>query len=746
MESMFVVPSGVTASVSIGASPTAVTVTTPAASYYHTAAGGVSSWATAFRTQLSENVQGYPASAVSMAHAVGWGTWSAGWLFNITSGNDTGAFGGVTLTASGTPTYSNEGPRSGIDLAIGFDTNTEYFDGGDNFDVTDTDDFICAMVINVASIPARGQLVQKITGAGAGWQIWLDNATGNLRFQGYDAGTNNLFNLSVTMTTDSWVVVMAVIDRSTNRCRLGFCPLDGSPTVSSDTAVAATTMANAISLRVGDRNDAPGWAPLDTTIAALYVATGSGVATGLSANLSAALTNFANAVNASWSVSLDATSTGRYTISNSFWPFEISWSNTTQRDVAGYEYSVTYPETAAQMALALQYGTWTGGVGYLHNESSGNLASAFGTPATLTANGTPTYSNQGARGGSDKATGFDTNTEYFDGGAAHDIGANDDLLVVWVWKWGSLPSAYGGVFGKVSAAFGNGWSVHCTSDPFVSFFLGAGAAYQVSAAASTVPFYRGQYCVGIACVDRSTGKARIGVRSLTDGSSSVSSELTVTGSFSNAATLRYGANAWINAATDCQVSAFYVVSGSGVATGLSANLSTALSNFASYMKSQTGTQQAKGLWFPDSPFNCDDHPSMAPRESDLRTSESPTGLAFGLCGNERYAHTNILYERSPVAQIREASATYDNGSLEVFWRDTQTAQGGIPWFTPASPVQIYWNNAGTLELVGSDANDGEGVAGWTISGASNFSQIAKPSQRGWVGAFDVRFPRLVSDG
>lgn len=160
----------------------------------------------------------------------------------------------------------------------------------------------------------------------------------------------------------------------------------------------------------------------------------------------------------------------------------------------------------------------------------------------------------------------------------------------------------------------------------------------------------------------------------------------------------------------------------------------------------TGTAQAKGLWLPDSPMNCDDHPSMAPEETDLRTSESPTGYTLGLCGNQRYVHPNVRYQRVPVDRIREASATYDNASLEVFFRDTQSGQGGSPFFQPASPVQVYWNNAGTSTLLGADANSGAGVAGWYITGISRFGELARMSQAGFAGQFDVRFPRLVSDG
>jgi hypothetical protein len=137
---------------------------------------------------------------------------------------------------------------------------------------------------------------------------------------------------------------------------------------------------------------------------------------------------------------------------------------------------------------------------------------------------------------------------------------------------------------------------------------------------------------------------------------------------------------------------------------------------------------------------------MAPEDTDLRSTESPTGLTIGLSGNVKYVHTNVRWDRVPVDRIREASATYANASLEVFFRDCISGLGGHAWFTPLSPMQVYWSNAGTDALLGADANDGAGTDGWCITGLSKFSELAKMSQPGFAGQFNVRLPRIVSAG
>ncbi len=734
-------------SASTGALASAVTVTIPADDYYLTAAGGVSSLIDTLEDELNENVRQYPDNSSSVTAMLGYGNFATGaaWLMQQSATPLTATFGSPNLTAVSTPTYQNAGPQSGK-YAIGFNSDLDSFSGGDAFDVTDTDDFVLMWVAKFSSAPASTKdFINKITTA-AGWHVYA-NTNGTYTFRGFDAGPTQLFaSTGADMHVGSWHVGIATIDRATGKARIGTRSLAGVSSVASEATTAATTMANAVAFQVGDDASGSGNAPTTATIAGVWVVSGASVATGLSANMSTALTNFAAAINASWTVSMSST-TGLVSISHAWWPCAVDFTSTDARDCLGYAYDFNYPNTAAQMATALG-GTWTSGAGYLCNETSGDLASVFGTPATLPDTSTPTYAGVGARGGVDKCVGFDSTLDQFSDASAFSVGASDDLIVAWVGKYADSSGTRTTTISKLSGAFADGWVLYSSTigseGPSFSVQVNGGSNY--TATTGLTGFLLNEWHVGIATIDRSTGKIRIGLQGLRSGTAVVSSEVTAAGSFASSGEFSLGRSAWVNADTNFKLSAVYVTSGSGVATGLSAGLSTALSSFAAYMKAQTSTQQAKGLWFPDAPLSCDDHPSMAPPESDLRATESPTGVVLGLSGNEKFVHTNVGWERSPVDRIREASATYDNASFEVFWRDAISGVGGHDWLGPCSALQIYWNNAGNLELLGSDANDGAGVAGWKPVGVYKFTDVVKVSQKNWVGQWDVRFPRLVSDG
>lgn len=729
VESRFTAPSGVTASVSTGAHTTAVTVTTPAAGYFHTAAGGVSSWATTFQTQLNENVQGYPLSAAALQTAVGYGTWTAGWLCNETSGNLAAAFGAPTLTAVNTPTYGTAGPRAGVDLAVGFDGSTDGFSGGDVHDVNATSDLCFAIVAKFSSLTGTLDVFGKWHTANPRYLLYRNAA--ELVFNVND-GTDNADATVTGFSTETWVAIMGVLDRGANQVRLAFCPLGGSATVGSTTSTAAIgTLENTQNFGIGNLLFG---ADTGVKIAALYVGTGTGAASGMSANLSTAVTNFANAVNSSFTVSLETTNlTGLYTVSNNFWPFDIAWTNTTQRDVAGYDRDITYPQTAAQLTSALGgYGGWS--AGWLCNEASGDLSPVFGS-ITLADSGTPSYSNLGARGGSDKAIKLVGAADAFSGGDVLDTGASNDLFIVWVGRWEAAASR--DFFHKFAGAAG--WVIYSPDTTSVRFLLHDGVD-QVTTDAAALPV--GEHYVGIAALDRAAGTFRIGVQGLVSGTQTLSANTSAAaiGDMTNAVALTMGqcASAAGNGAGHI-VSAWYI---GQTATGVPAALGTILSTFCTYMKSQTGTKQAKSLWFPDCTFNIDDDPRTAPRQSDLRTSQSPTGVVLGLCGNEFYEQSNARWTHVPENRYREDSATYANASLETFWRDCMTAQSGISWFTPASPVQIYYDHAGVQTAVGSD----ESISGWYITGAGGIRDVAKKAHEAWTGQWAVTFPKLISSG
>lgn len=733
VEARFKVPAGGAAvSASNGARPSATTVTVPAGNYYFEAAGGVNGLVSTLQSYLNDSVQGYPLSAAAMQAALGYGAWTsgAGWLLNEPSGNLAAAFGSPTLTATSL-TYGTAGPRSGIDKAIGFDAGTDRADGGNVFNVAGTDDLTVALVAYIPAAPGSNQfLVSKQGASGAGWQIFLAN-NGELRFQGYDAATTLLFNCVVSVPTATWCAITATIDRSTGKARVGVRPLSGASSVSAEASVTATSMSNAVAFRLGDRSDNPGGAPIGTAVAALYVVAGASVATGLSANLSTALTNFANAVNAAWSVTLG--SDGRVTIANSFWPASLAFTNTTLRTLLGFEYDFDYPQTAAQMAAALGYGTWS--AGYLFNEDAGNASAAFGSPATLTNTaGTPTYGNQGPRGGGDKAIGLATNV-VFSGADAFD--ADADLAFCAVMKLGPGDTA-GDILGK-------GWNLgvpgvveyilwrSAASTLTFSIRTAGGNSYQLNCA---IPL--NEWIAVMFALDRATGTARLGVHGLRTGTQTLSLNTSVSLSTVGQSSIFHVGNSTTvaNADIDTQIAALYFAAGNGVAAGMPANLATALSNFATHMRSQTGTQHARGVWYPHCSINMEGDPRRAPLVSDLRQSMSPTGQVLGLVGNTYRRHRNVVWSHVPAAQVWGAEATYENGSWEEFFTETQLGLGSS-WFAPSSPVQIYDHNN---VQVGVDAN----VAGWYIVGVGSIEP--RKSAGDWTGLWRIEIQQIVAVG
>lgn len=483
-----------------------------------------------------------------------------------------------------------------------------------------------------------------------------------------------------------------------------------------------------------------GGGPTTCTVpAGSYFLTSAGDVSGLIAELQTQLNASRPPSSGSWTVSLDTTGTGRVTIACSE-PASVSFTSTDLRDALGFAYNFDAPQTPTQLNLAMGgLADFSSGAAYMLNESAGNPAATFGLPASLTASGV-TYSNAGPRGGSDKAIGFDAAADSLNGGNNFDLTAANDLAIVWVAKHTATPS--GMLFSKYDGGTSRGWLVNLSGGNLTAQVYNGSVA---TATATGIP--TGEWYVGMLALDRSSGKMSVGYRTLTTNTTTISTETTVSAaSSSNTEAFCVNNSAWLTGNADTKLAALYIVCSANAAGGLSANLSSALLSFATQMSSQTGTKQARGLWFPDSPLNCDDHPSMAPEDTDLRSTESPTGLTIGLSGNVKYVHTNVRWDRVPVDRIREASATYANASLEVFFRDCISGLGGHAWFTPLSPMQIHWSNAGTDALLGADANDGAGTDGWCITGLSKFSELAKMSQPGFAGQFNVRLPRIVSSG
>jgi hypothetical protein len=481
-----------------------------------------------------------------------------------------------------------------------------------------------------------------------------------------------------------------------------------------------------------------GGATTVTTPAASYYMTAAGGVSSLIDTFESQLNTSRAPSSGAWTVALG--SDGRVSIgctgTTAIPSFSLDWTSTVLRDVLGFTKNINYPTDATELTRQLGgYGTWTGGSGWLCNESSGDMAPVFGA-ITLADSSSPTYSDQGPRGGADKAVGFDSANDRFAAAlaATFNPGATDDLAIVMVAKFSSVAGN--------NDILGKGY-------PGAAYFLAretTNLQWRVSDGVDTVTatatVAANVWYAIVMVLDRAAVAARVGVYNLSDGSTSISSATSTSavGSLSNGAVFGIGDQSFYNTG-NLQIAALYAVSGSGVAAGMSANMSTVLASFGGQFGTITGTEQAEGVWYPDAPLTCDDHPSMAPRMSDLRTSQSPTGVVLGLSGNTFFKHTGVAYQRVPVERIREASATYANASLEVFWEHTQLGLGPS-WFSVSSPVQVYWSDAGVDTLLGED----ETITGWTITGAGAVKDIARPSQRNWVGQFDVTLPALIASG
>jgi hypothetical protein len=449
------------------------------------------------------------------------------------------------------------------------------------------------------------------------------------------------------------------------------------------------------------------------------------------------------------------------------------------------------PTTAATLAAAIGYGTWTSGAGWMCNEASGNLAASFGAP-TLTATSL-TYQNAGYTTG-DYAIGFSGVTSRADGGDVYDVTAAQDLIVAWIGNMSGIPSTNpAAIISKYGVSAGNGgWSIQASGVDGSITFIATNTTPAIDFQTASVTPTFGSWHVGIAVIDRSTGKARIGVRSLA-GVTALSAEVTANAvSYAGNAALRLGQRSdSIDACTTMKLSAAYVVSGAGVATGLSANLSTALTNFANAVNAawtvsldaqntgrvsigwsgyttptfslaftnttvrdivgfaaditavtttQTGTKQARGLWLPAAPFDLRGDAYQAPPVSDLRQQETPGKQVLALVGNYGYRHKNVVYAAVQSTQVWESYVTYANASWEYFFKETQLGLGSS-WFVPSSPVQIYYPNAAGTDLrVGQAAN----ISGWFIKGLDSIEP--EKTQASYTGLYRIELPEIVSNG
>jgi hypothetical protein len=324
IEAQVTVPAGVTVSASNGAQTSAVTCTITAGTYYPTTLAAM------LQTQLNDNVQGYPLSAAAMAAAVGYGTWSAGWLCNESATPLVPVFGTPDLTAVSTPTYLTAGPRGGIDYAVGLDSSGDGFTGGNVHDVGATDDLIIAWVGKWTTAPGDfTALISKGTGAD-GWIVYHN--AGVLKMEGSASSSGTV----ALPTVGNWHAGIAVIDRGASLMRIGVVDLTTGTVTVGSTGATQASYTSAASFVVGGGG---GWLANGASpflLAGLWVGKGLNYATGMASGLSTALDNFRQAINSSFTVSL-STTTGLVSVSNSFWPSYVTFSSTL-RSTLGFAY------------------------------------------------------------------------------------------------------------------------------------------------------------------------------------------------------------------------------------------------------------------------------------------------------------------------------------------------------------------------------------------------------------------------
>jgi hypothetical protein len=168
-------------------------------------------------------------------------------------------------------------------------------------------------------------------------------------------------------------------------------------------------------------------------------------------------------------------------------------------------------------------------------------------------------------------------------------------------------------------------------------------------------------------------------------------------------------------------------------------------NIASTSDPAVSDYNARGLWLPGCPLHLAGDPDRAPKVTDNRSSESPTGGSITLGGNKKYVHKNLRWSHVTRARMFEGSASTTYSSLQQWFDDTQFGDGHT-WFARGSAFQAYWDNAGSDRILGYDLNAGAGPTnGWKLSPALDRFEPQKVSE-GWIGMWSFVFPRLASEG
>lgn len=155
--------------------------------------------------------------------------------------------------------------------------------------------------------------------------------------------------------------------------------------------------------------------------------------------------------------------------------------------------------------------------------------------------------------------------------------------------------------------------------------------------------------------------------------------------------------------------------------------------------SATGAQCAAGLWIPDCPIAMDiPDPAQAPRQTDRRSTSSPTGRVISHMGSSKYVHPNLRWTHVPRSRVWRSAELVPGASWQQFLSDACWAEGH-PWFDGSGDVRIWDHNGVQL---GSAA----GVSNWTLTGAGVSNLTPKPSAEQWGGLWRIDGIDLESEG
>ena len=240
-----------------------------------------------FTLAATNVIEAQPASAAAIAAAIGYGTFTHGWLLDDASGNAAAAFGGVTLTASGSPTYSNAGPLGSTNKAVGFGASA-VFTGTDILDAG-SDDLVFVWIAKLTT-GANADLAGKGWAASGSW-LFCRESDGYTFYFKDDSGTT--LGIQPSAHIGDWHVGIICVDRANDLISGGTRNLrTGAVSIPTATDISSlTSQTNGSNFAIGSQGI---YGPDgNALLAGFYAGTGSGAAGALSANMAAALYNLA---------------------------------------------------------------------------------------------------------------------------------------------------------------------------------------------------------------------------------------------------------------------------------------------------------------------------------------------------------------------------------------------------------------------------------------------------------------------